>query len=88
MDIKKCPECSRHSVSFNYHRGVWNCVYLDCNYTAKPEPPKARRTVPWPWETEGCGDNCEYCPIPDDEKTPSNCKVYKYGGEVKIKEKE
>ncbi len=77
MEAKKCPECGRYSVSFNYHRGVWNCVYLDCNYSVKPTGPPEEfdtsRAEPWDWKAEGCGDICEYCPIPDDEKTPSNC---------------
>ncbi len=46
MDVRKCPQCERHSVSFNYHRGIWNCVWRDCSYVADwktpPKPVKKR----------------------------------------------
>lgn len=32
MPIKKCPECGRYTVSFNFHRGVEMCHVRDCNW--------------------------------------------------------
>lgn len=32
MATKKCPECGRYSVSFDFYRGVEVCHSRDCNW--------------------------------------------------------
>lgn len=47
MELKKCPQCNRYSVSFDFNLGIELCRWRDCNWvnTERLDLPVAHTTI-------------------------------------------